>query len=404
MRARTAVLIAMVGAASTTAVAIALQMRLGEAARLVGVAAGSAVVAGAIGTVLLFALRRRPVGIQVAVVALVSVGAVGVGATVAAEEMFLGKHDLDALLVILLAAGTVGTLIAFLLGLRVNRAKVALEAATRNISLSPGDAPIDPPGGSAEFAALAEELERTSRRLTEARERERALDASRRELIAWVSHDLRTPLAGVRAIAEALEDGLASDQATRQRYYRTLRIEAERIAHLVDELFELSVIHAGALRLRMERTSLGDLVSDAVATARASAEAKGVTVKGRPESAPEIDLDPSEVARVIFNLIDNAIRHTPSRGTVWVETGIQERDAYVSVSDQCGGIPRADLARVFDPAFRGEIARTPAGNGGAGLGLAIARGIAEAHHGQITVCNQDGGCRFTFSLPLTQPA
>ena len=105
MRARTAVLIAMVGAASTTAVAIALQMRLGEAARLVGVAAGSAVVAGAIGTVLLFALRRRPVGIQVAVVALVSVGAVGVGATVAAEEMFLGKHDLDALLVILLAAG-----------------------------------------------------------------------------------------------------------------------------------------------------------------------------------------------------------------------------------------------------------------------------------------------------------
>ena len=153
--------------------------------------------------------------------------------------------------------------------------------------------------------------------LEEARARERALDASRRELIAWVSHDLRTPLAGMRAIAEALEDGVVEDPDTAARYYRTLRIETERLAHLVDELFELSVIHAGALRLHMERASLSDLVSDAISASSASAGARRVRVQGRVEGrAPELLLAPSEVARVLRNLLDNAIRHTPSDGSV----------------------------------------------------------------------------------------
>jgi signal transduction histidine kinase len=116
--------------------------------------------------------------------------------------------------------------------------------------------------------------------------------------------------------------------------------------------------------------------------------------------APEVELAPTELSRVLHNLLDNAIRHTPAGGSVWVETGIEEECAYVSVMDQCGGIPERDLPRVFDAAFRGETARTPEENGGAGLGLAIARGILHAHHGQITARNEGPGCRFTLTLPL----
>jgi signal transduction histidine kinase len=153
----------------------------------------------------------------------------------------------------------------------------------------------------------------------------------------------------------------------------------------------------------MERTSLSDLVSDAISASSASAVARRVRLEGRVDGpAPELLLAPSEVARVLRNLLDNAIRHTPSDGSVWIQTGLEGTAAYVSVADECGGIPEGDLTRVFDPSFRGEPARTPSENGGAGLGLAIARGIVEAHHGDISVRNEGTGCRFTVKLPLTQ--
>src|SRR5207245_4919400 len=222
---------------------------------------------------------------------------------VAARQMFIARHDLDSLLVILLASGTVGALVAFVLGHRVSAGGKALEELARRI----GDGrPLTPeaPPPTAELAALGAELEQMWQRLEEARARERATDASRRELIAWVSHDLRTPLAGVRAISEALEDGLVEDPETLSRYYRTLRVETDRLARLVDELFELSVIQAGALRLQMERVSLGDLVSDAISAARASAEARRVRVEGHLDGhSPEVELAPTELSRVLHNLL-----------------------------------------------------------------------------------------------------
>jgi signal transduction histidine kinase len=402
MRNRTALWIGLAGAALTTAVSAALHMPFGDALHLAAIAGAGALAVGVAGVVLLLFLRERSIGLQVAVVVLASVGAVGVGAMAAANAMFISTHDLHTLSVVLLAAGTIGAVVAIILGSRVSSAGRALGAMARSI----GDgaalgAVLRPPTG--EFAALARELEEMSQRLEEGRARERTLDASRRELIAWVSHDLRTPLAGMRAIAEALEDEVVEDPDTAARYYRTLRIETERLAHLVDELFELSVIHAGALRLHMERASLSDLVSDAISASSVSARARKVRLEGRVEGqAPELVLAPGEVARVLRNLLDNAIRHTPSDGAVWVQTGLEGAAAYVWVADECGGIPEADLPRVFDPSFRGERARTPSEDGGAGLGLAIARGIVEAHQGDISVRNDGAGCRFTMRLPLPQ--
>jgi signal transduction histidine kinase len=396
--------VALIGAGAITLATLAIGMPAAEAVQLAAIAGLAVLVAGAVGAGLLLGLRRRPIGVQVTAVVLVSVATVAAGAVAAAQAMFLSQHDLNALLVIVLAAGTTGALVAMGLGRRISAASRTLERAVRRIGggdLRPGE------GGSAtgEFGALAREVEDMSMRLKAALARERAVEASRRELTAWVSHDLRTPLAGIRAMAEALEDRVVDDPENVARYHRTLRIEADRLARLVDELFELSVIHAGALRLEMERVSLGDLVSDALAALAPAARARGVHLQGGLNgTVPELELSPTEVARVLRNLLENAVRHTPSDGSVWMEAGVTDGVAYVTVADECGGIPSGDLDRVFEPAFRGEAARTPGENGGAGLGLAIARGIVEAHRGEITVRNEGEGCRFTVRLPLSQPA
>jgi signal transduction histidine kinase len=154
------------------------------------------------------------------------------------------------------------------------------------------------------------------------------------------------------------------------------------------------------LELHMERVSLGDLVSDALAGASPVAAAKGVRLEGRLDGPPaEIEVSASEVLRALRNILENAIRHTPSDGTVTVEAGRDDAGAYVSVADTGGGIPEQELPRIFEVAFRGDAARTP-GDAGAGLGLAIARRFVEAHRGDITVRNENGGCRFTVHLPL----
>jgi signal transduction histidine kinase len=155
----------------------------------------------------------------------------------------------------------------------------------------------------------------------------------------------------------------------------------------------------------LEWASLGDLVSNAISAATPAADARRVRLEGRLEDRPipEVQVSPGGVARVLRNLLENAIRHTPSDGSIVVTTGSTGAEAYVSVADGCGGIAGPDMERVFDPAFRGEAARTPTSDGGAGLGLAIARGIVEAHHGQISVRNEGPGCTFTVRLPLSQP-
>lgn len=391
-----AVLVA--GGLLTAGVAAAASMPGWDVVQLAGTAAGGAVVAGVLGTLVLHALRGRSVAVQMVTVALTALAAVGVGAWAAARAMFLSDHDLSALGVVLAAAGTVAVAVSLVLGARVGAASHALVAAARRI----GDGrPATVPGAGAprELARLAGELEEMADHLAESRRRERAVEASRRELVAWVSHDLRTPLAGIRAIAEALEDGVVTDPATVARYHATLREEAERLAGLVDDLFELSRTQAGVLRLELERVSLRDLVSDVLAGVAPVARAKGVRLEGRVHGpTPELAVSAPELLRALRNILENAIRHTPGDGTVVVEAGVEDDRAFVSVADTGGGIPEADLERVFEVAFRGDPARTP--GGGAGLGLAIARGLVEAHRGEITVRNEDGGCCFTVRLPL----
>jgi signal transduction histidine kinase len=195
-------------------------------------------------------------------------------------------------------------------------------------------------------------------------------------------------------MSEALEDGMVSDPA---RYYRQIRTETDRLNAMVGDLFELSRIHAGALSLSPTRISVYDLVGDALAGADPVARERGVRlVGGRVEAVP-VEVDGKEMTRVLGNLLLNAIRMTPADGTVAVAAERRGGSVVLSVTDECGGIPDEDLGRVFDTGWRGNDARTPPA--GAGLGLAIVRGIVEAHAGQARVANFGDGCRFEVILP-----
>jgi signal transduction histidine kinase len=387
------------GCALTLVAAVVSSMPGSELVQLVLVAAGAALVGAVAAVVLVYVARTRSFATQAAVAVIAALVPVVAGVWVASREMILDPHGLGALTVALCAAGTVALVTAVVVGQRVVRASNSLIDATRRL----GDG-ADVRGAMRyqapeELTRLHRELEQTSARLEDARQRERALERSRRELVAWVSHDLRTPLAGIKALAEALQDGVAGDDATVARYHGALGVEVDRLNDLVDDLFELSRSQAGVLRLELERVSLGDLVSDALASAAPVATAKGVHLRGCLASdALELEASPPEVLRALRNILENAIRHTPADGTVSVEAGVQQNRAYVSVVDDGGGIPEQDLPRVFDVAFRGDVARTP-GTGG-GLGLAIARGLVEAHHGDITVQNRNGGACFTVRLPI----
>ena len=360
------------------------------------IAAAASGGVGLAGVLALRALRRRSLRLSLLLLGAVPVLAMVAGMIATAEAMFLSAHDLEVALIVSAVAGVVALASGWLLWRQVAAGSRALRQAAR--SLGDGAVPAAPDAPlSTELAALSAELAATSAKLTTSREREQALEHSRRELVAWVSHDLRTPLAGLRAMTEALEDGVAEDPA---RYHRQLRVEVDRLAGMVDDLFELSRIQSGTLRLTLDRVALGDLVSDALASTETLAGARGVRLRGEAVGSPLVRADARELSRVLTNLLVNAIRHTPADGAVHVLARPTDGGAVLQVSDGCGGIPEADLDRVFDLAWRGTHARTPGPGSGAGLGLAIVRGIVEAHHGQVTVANTDRGCCFEVRLPV----
>jgi len=360
------------------------------------IAAGCAGAVGMIGVVAMRLLRRASLRLSLQAASAIAVLAVVAGTLGAAEAMFISGHDLSVIVMVCVVAGVVAFGFSWLVGRQVETSSLALRQATRLLGheetgFSAPDGPM-----AAELAALSRELEATAGKLRESRERERKMERSRRQLVAWVSHDLRTPLAGLRAMAEALADGIAADAG---RYHKQIHAEVTRLSGMVEDLFELSRIESGRLSLSKEPIDVGDLVSDAVASMEALARARGVHLAGVAACPLVIQADARELSRVLANLLTNAIRHTPQDGRVQVTATAEAEGVLVSVADGCGGIPEADLASVFELAWRGTSARTPGSDGGAGLGLAIVRGVVEAHQGQVSVVNTGDGCRFEVRLP-----
>jgi signal transduction histidine kinase len=332
---------------------------IAEAALL---AALAAVAVGTVGALVVRALAARSLVAAAVLAPVVVILSVALGVVVTAHAMFINEHDQAVVLVVTATSLPIAAVFGWLIARRVQGLMRA----------------------SAEEAAE--------------RDRDRQVEESRRELVAWVSHDLRTPLAGIRAMAEAIEDGHAPADGS---YPARIRSEADRMSDMVGGLLALSRLQSGTLRLDRAPVDLGDLVSDALASARVLADRRGVHVGGSaPAESVTASADAGELSRALANLVTNALTHTDPGGRVDISLTADHDVARVSVSDGCGGIPPDELGRLFDPGWRGTSARTPSAGVGAGLGLAVARGIARAHGGDVTVANAGPGCRFELALPL----
>lgn len=398
MTLRKALSVLAVGAAGTLVAAWSLPGSAHAALVLAGKAAASSALVGVVGSLALMLLAKRPLSTQMTLVTLTTVGAVGAGALADRGSNYVGDDALAALAVMLFSSGTIGALVGLYLGHRVAEGSAELAAAARRIGQGESNVHVAAPP-TEELATLARELERSSQQLAASHARAAALETSRRELVAWVSHDLRTPLSRIRVIVEALEDGIVSDPAEIADYHGRLRLEADRLSRLVDSLFELSRIASGSIELELRPISLGDLVSDLVAAFSPIAEAGEVVLHANLHGvSPIVSASMEHVERALSNLLDNAIRYTTRGSSIDIDVGRRDDHAYFAVSDRCGGLTADELERLFETRLPSGHARRP--SSGTGLGLPIAKGLIEAHTGTITAENTTRGCRFVVTLPL----
>jgi signal transduction histidine kinase len=348
----------------------------------------AAVVAGAtavVGVAAGVGLRRLPtLRLQLAGLGLLAVALPLAAVLLSGIVMFDSGHDV-AILTVAAAASTAAVAAGLLLARSImSRLDPLREAAAR---LAAGDltarAPTGPPR---ELETLATSFNTMADRLGE-------LFDARTQLVAWASHDLRTPLANIQAMLEALEDGLAEPE----RYLPALRDQVRTLGLLVDDLFELARIDAGALTLELREAELAGLVRSCLRGLEADARARGVTLAATVADGLTVRCAPEKVERVLVNLLVNSLRHTPSDGSVAVLVESRQSGVQVTVEDTGEGLEAESLRRMFDRFWRGDRARS---GGGAGLGLAIARGLVEAHGGRIWAESRPGGgARVCFVLP-----
>lgn len=320
--------------------------------------------------------------------------------------MFLSQHDLALLLLLLGFSAVVSLAFGINVAAAITDELADLAKAAGRIAAGDLGTRVHP-RGSDEIARLGAAFDEMAGRLQASFERERALEAGRRDLIAAVSHDLRTPLATTRVMVEAITDGVVTEEAEVQRYLHLITGEVQHLSRLIDDLFELSQIESGALVLQLAPTHLPELCRQTLAAYQAPAQDGGVSLEQAADpDVPPVAADAPRLQRVLRNLVDNALHYTPPGGVVRVEVRREPGVARVSVRDSGPGLSPDETERVFERFYRGTRARSRADGAasrpaGAGLGLAIARGLVAAHGGRIWAERQEGGGSvFHFTVPL----
>jgi len=389
-----------------------------DVAAILGLTLGACALVGLGGAGLLHVVRGRSLRYQLTIATLVPVLAVTVAVLVNVRFMFLSSHDSAVILVALVTSLALAVLGAYLVMRRIVEASVqvgaGLDQLVRDTSSRDPSSP-DPSSRALpaqatsrsprplpqELAQVVSDLADTRATLAESRERERAAERARQELVSFMSHDLRTPLAGLRALSEGLEDGVIEDVP---RALGHLRGTVTRMTGLVDDLFALSRVQGSPGTKQQRLVSLTEVITDVTSEAAAPAAARGVEIE---VEVPEDDRlavlgVPEDLTRALGNLVANAVRHTePQRSVRVLGRRAEDGHVLVAVVDACGGIPEESLPRVFDTGWRGTPSRS-GDDGGAGLGLAIARGVVQSHAGRIAVRNVAGGCRFEVDLPAPE--
>lgn len=361
----------------------------------------AAVVVAALTLALLRMLRRRSVRAQLMLVASAGVVTMAASVVAIAVEMYISTHDLTVLLAVIGVSLVLGLATAWVAA-RAMRASFDRFSASLE-EMGRGGVIVAGAGGSRELDGLSMQLAEVSAKVDAANAELERLDSARRRFFAWISHDLRTPLTAVRALAESIEDGAADAP---ERFAGQVRAQVETMSRMVDELFELSKLTSGAVQLQTQQVELLDVVSDAVADVAVAAAAHDVRIVELGVGGHVLWADPHQLGRIIVNLLTNAIRHAPRGTEIVISATEADRNRLVlGILDHGAGVAVEDLDRMFDVGWREDAARTSAGDqggvaSGAGLGLSIARGLARAHGGEVFAERTDEGFRMNVLLPF----
>ncbi len=319
-----------------------------------------------------------------------------------AQLMFISSHDLILTTSLLIFAGVVAVMMVFFFsGMLIDRihmlGQAAKELASGNLKAR---LTLE---GNDELAQLAHTFNMMADALQTVDEQKHALEKTRRDLIAWISHDLRTPLTAIQAMNEAILDGVVSDPPSIERYMLNTKKEIQHLSHLITDLFELAQLDAARLQMQFETVNLCELISDVLESFHARLDQRQIRLSSKLcTSVIVMQLEPHKIQRVLHNLLDNAIQHTPPCGEITLEIQVMPKQIAVSIHNTGSYIPPENLPHIFTSFYRGEASRvqSPDGHRGMGLGLAIARGFVEAHGGLISVqSHPQHGTTFTFSLP-----
>ena len=321
---------------------------------------------------------------------------------VIARFTFIQAHYLTLTSVLLVFAGLSALTIGFFASKTMTDRLSKLHDATQDLARRDFTVRLKISGND-EIAQLADTFNGMAQNLQEVEEQKQQLEQTRRDLTAWVSHDLRTPLASIRVMIEAMLDGVVEDEETVQRYLDNSRAEVEHLSHLIDDLFELAQLDVGHLKLNMQQASIRDLISDTLGSMTAQAEQHGITLIGKvADDVDMVQMAPDKIQRVLTNLVDNAIKYAGSGVSVTLRAWSSGDDVRIDIHNGGSFIPQDVLPRLFESFYRGEGSRMRGDDGarGTGLGLAIARGFIEAHDGRIWATSVEAdGTTFSFTLP-----
>lgn len=319
-----------------------------------------------------------------------------------AQWMYISYHDLVLTAALLVFAGLISTVSVFFVADSLVGRISALRHVTQQVAQGNLNARLKIDGRD-EFSQLSISFNGMADSLLAVDRQKRELEQARRDLIASISHDLRTPLAAMRAMNEAILDGIVTDLETVTRYNQDIGREIRHLSGLIDDLFELSLLESGQMRLVREQTSLCDLISDSLSSFTPRAAQQQITFQSQID--PQlglVNIAPDKILRVIHNLLDNALGHTPAGGTIRVTIGMLHEQVRISVHNDGQPIAPADLPHIFERFYQGEPSRVQNYKSrGTGLGLAIARAFVEAHDGKIWAESEPThGTAFIFTLPL----
>jgi len=371
-----------------------------EPLRLLAILAPIAVATGATAYIARGLVARAGLAWTMVAIAVVASLVTVVDLVVLNHYMLIAPGNRSEVGLVVLYSLSAGVAAALIVGHSTTRALRRVATVAGRLGENDLDARVGELHASPELRRVGAALDLAAGRIAELIETDRRTEAARRDLITSISHDLRTPLANLRAMVEAINDGVVDDPSVVRTYAEEMLRSIETLVAMVDDMFELSQIDAASLRADTRSILVADAVQNAVDACRLQAQARSITVTAAVGDARA--RCPARLTRVVNSLVDNAVRYTPAGGTVAITAASTDGSVEVTVDDSGPGLTPAQRTSVFEPFWRGDSSRSSRGSG---LGLTLAQRITHALGGEIRVSgSSEGGASFAVVLPVHNPS